>query len=119
MSTLNTTALAAANLLVSALPEWIEASVWTKKGVRVYLTDTDKGRDMGFAEIVGGEGAKAAALGNVTKHSGSVSMAVGRAFAGLTIEAPAAPESRYVVRYCVECGSALRLDGTCGGCAGS
>ena len=112
------TALAAANLLVQALPTWIEASIWTKKGVRVYLTDTDKGRDMGYAEIVGGEGPKAVSIQGVTKHAGSVSTVVGRVFAGLTVEAPVT-EPRYVVRHCVECGSALYLDGTCRHCAGS
>ncbi len=112
-----TTALDAANLLVQALPDWIESSIWTKKGVRVYLTDTDKNRDMGFAEIVGGEGAKAVSL-QINKHAGSVSTVVGRVFAGLTVEAPVT-EPRFVVRYCVECGSTLHLDGSCRHCAGS
>jgi hypothetical protein len=115
------TATEAAKIIEAKIVEYgdIDTSVWSKKGVRVYLSTTKKNKeiDHGFIEVVGGEGLAAISLRNLTKYQASMEMLLKPAFEGVSVEAPVQVD---VVRRptCIECGSVIYGDlcTQCGGC---
>jgi len=114
-------AIEAAKIIEAKIVEYgdIDTSVWSKKGIRVYLSTTKKGKeiDHGFIEVVGGEGFAAISLRNLTKYQASMEMLLKPAFEGVTVEAVVQVASVRRVT-CVECGSVIYGDvcTQCGGC---
>ena len=114
-------AIEAAKIIEAKIAEYgdIDTSVWSKKGVRVYLSTTKKGKeiDHGFIEVVGGEGFAAISLRNLTKYQASMEMLLKPAFEGVTVEAVVQVAAVRRVT-CVECGSVIYGDvcTQCGGC---
>ncbi|NBR00923.1 MAG: hypothetical protein EBT79_08900 [Actinobacteria bacterium] len=81
----------AAELMVAAIVKNPEATakVWDKKGVRVYVTLY--GKDIGYFEIVAGEGKKAV-LSRINKYAGTVDVLVQDVIRDLKVEAEVASE---------------------------